>query len=760
MSVWESSFSDANGWNQPQYYSTIRIVGGALCGRHEDGIYCAVSNLTDHFVNIELKSSNESDANGWTQPQYYETIQLTQDFKLVWRGAPGIHTGPLFFLSPPDRLSISSVADLNARRLALINKVWNRTTVDTVQGVDEDAPPETIDVQPLPLGVEARRYKINMPTSGDPQIPVVQGIADHYIPAGGSQKLVILNPGHACSYMAFPYQGSETVIELLNAGYAVLATYMPLQTPLQCFTADKHNDLFDPNKDLRPANGAHPLIYFLDPVRRSLNYVLSKPEYNYSQIYMAGLSGGGWTTTLYAALDTRIKTSVPIAGSEPFYMRFPSDAEQEDWPDFGNDFFRFSSGGSLVVTGYKDLYLLGSYGEGRRQIQALNRNDNCCFGQNYFTGEPALWDQAVRAYEIEVRQRLQTLGAGSFRVDINEAEESDFFIHKFSKNTRVAVMGAELDGAVSLLGATNDFFPFGRGMNGRLWRNNGLEGGWSDTGLPMAGTPAIVTGAISGHMFDVFYRDPFNRITHAFFDGASWALTNNLSGRIISDPVAVSWGGGRIDVIALGADYRLYHWKYDGAWRPAQLVHDSAYGVGSLAVTSWGPGRLDIFFRGHDDHLYHIQSNGGPPYTLTDTGDVIKGFPSAVTTGGSLRVYVTSADDQLLQAQQVSDGAWTWSNVSSLSGSTGVKVLGSPSAFLSPSGEITVYARILGSQTDEVGRYVFSGSNWSFSNQGGAPKLGSPIATNLGAFIVDATNQSAWHLTSQGWQSLGGYVDR
>jgi hypothetical protein len=233
--------------------------------------------------------------------------------------------------------------------------------------------------------------------------------------------------------------------------------------------------------------------------------------------------------------------------------------------------------------------------------------------------------------------------------------------------------------------------------------------------------------------------------------------------------VAVSWGSERIDVVAIGTDYRLYHWKYDGVWHPAELVHNSARGVGSLAVTSWGPNRLDIFFRGredydyhitHDDYLYHIQSTGGTPFTLTNTGGVIKGFPSAVTTSDSLWVYVTGVDGQLLQARQENGGAWTWSSVSSLSGSTGVRVLGSPSAFRSSSGDITVYARILGNQPDEVGRYVFSNPNWSFSNQGGAPRLGSPIATNLGAFIVDATNQSVWHLTSQGWQSLGGYIDR
>ena len=36
---------------------------------------------------------------------------------------------------------------------------------------------------------------------------------------------------------------------------------------------------------------------------------------------MAGLSGGGWTTTLYAAIDPSIRYSFPVAGTIPLYLR-------------------------------------------------------------------------------------------------------------------------------------------------------------------------------------------------------------------------------------------------------------------------------------------------------------------------------------------------------------------------------------------------------------------------------------------------------
>jgi hypothetical protein len=85
---------------------------------------------------------------------------------------------------------------------------------------------------------------------------------------------------------------------------------------------------------------------------------------------------------------------------------------------------------------------------------------------------------------------------------------------------------------------------------------------------------------------------------------------------------------------------------------------------------------------------------------------------------------------------------------------------GSPGAFRASSGTITVYARINGGTANQVGQYTLTGSTWSFSNRGGAPRLGSPVANGLGAFIVDPTNQSVWQLDAAGWQALGGWVDR
>jgi hypothetical protein len=79
---WSTAFSDADGWNEPEYYSTIRFVdvtgdGKAdVCGRGSMGIFCAV-NTGSAFAAATLWSGDFSDAGGWNAgPQYYSTIQF------------------------------------------------------------------------------------------------------------------------------------------------------------------------------------------------------------------------------------------------------------------------------------------------------------------------------------------------------------------------------------------------------------------------------------------------------------------------------------------------------------------------------------------------------------------------------------------------------------------------------------------------------------------------------------------------------------
>jgi hypothetical protein len=81
---------------------------------------------------------------------------------------------------------------------------------------------------------------------------------------------------------------------------------------------------------------------------------------------MLGLSGGGWTTTLAAALDKRIALSVPVAGSLPFDL-FDPFFDSRDWE-------QKPQRPIYNVTSITDLYVLG--GRGHAQLQILHMMDS------------------------------------------------------------------------------------------------------------------------------------------------------------------------------------------------------------------------------------------------------------------------------------------------------------------------------------------------------------------------------------------------
>jgi hypothetical protein len=194
---------------------------------------------------------------------------------------------------------------------------------------------------------------------------------------------------------------ADAIDTLLGEGYAVLAAYMPHMRPNDSRTVP-HAKMFD----LHVESGS-PLKFFLEPVAISLNALRSR----YKEVHMAGLSGGGWITTLYAAVDPTIRYSFPVAGSIPLYLR--TGGSVGDKEQFLEEFYS--------LAGYPDLYFLGAYGPGRKQIQILNRRDDCCFGeaQHKATRDGLAYEPSYRVYEKKVQEAVGPLGL--FRLDIDDS---------------------------------------------------------------------------------------------------------------------------------------------------------------------------------------------------------------------------------------------------------------------------------------------------------------------------------------------------
>lgn len=242
--------------------------------------------------------------------------------------------------------------------------------------------------------------------------------------SNGLNITIIYHTGHGfnmlqedlyVNYSSGSSEGSETNIKVidffLSKGFEVVGIDMPMfglnRFPLEVTENMKtmnmygHNDLF---------NLENPFSYFLSPVKSVVNFLEQQdPE---EEFVMLGLSGGGWTTTLFSAIDTRIKLSFPVAGSIPIGLR----TDPRDFGDLEQNFSTFYD-----KFNYSTLYFLGAAGSGRMQYQVLNKYDHCCFA---FDGRKYWVDSVKKAL-----QRNNDAGRFEFHFDTTA------LIHKISAVT-------------------------------------------------------------------------------------------------------------------------------------------------------------------------------------------------------------------------------------------------------------------------------------------------------------------------------------
>ena len=124
---------------------------------------------------------------------------------------------------------------------------------------------------------------------------------------------------------------------------------------------------------------------------------------------MTGISGGGWTTTISAAIDPRIVASFPVAGTMPIYLRSKVPEDWGDWEQTVPEFYQ--------IANYLELYVLGASGLGRKQLQVLNVHDECCF--NGFKSQ---------TYRSVVRSAVLEVGEGEYDLFLDVSHEE----HKIS----------------------------------------------------------------------------------------------------------------------------------------------------------------------------------------------------------------------------------------------------------------------------------------------------------------------------------------
>jgi len=288
-------------------------------------------------------------------------------------------------------ISIDSKDHALATRAQLVNFIWGK------KGLPNDQP--TVE-----KAIKDERYQdlTNLKQIDRLTVQMEWGLVStvyHFIPERGNGKLLIYHGGHDGDFIV----GKELIGFFLNNGFAVMAISMPLETPnnrpaVELERIGKIQLTFHDQLKLLKMKSGHPVQLFLTPITQALNYAQT---IGYSAAYMTGVSGGGWTTTIYAALDPRITRSYPAAGSLPLHLREDRDRANTahraaDWGDYEQTIPELYS-----IANYLDLYILSSFGEHRKQLQILNKYDPCC-----------LAGESFRTYETVVNDRVKDLGAG------------------------------------------------------------------------------------------------------------------------------------------------------------------------------------------------------------------------------------------------------------------------------------------------------------------------------------------------------------
>jgi hypothetical protein len=221
--------------------------------------------------------------------------------------------------------------------------------------------------------------------------------------------LILYHQGHGGDFLL----GKDTIQFFLNRNFTVLAMAMPLlgmnNQPVVAIDGLGEMKLISHKKlRLLEANNFNPMKLFLDPIQINLNFL--DKEYNFKRYSMIGLSGGGWTTVVYSAIDERISDSFSVGGSIPFYLRVDSrdmgDYEQTNIELYKN-------------VNYLELYVLSAYGDGRQHVQIFNKNDPCCFSGNGY-----------ETYEFVIDDKISQLGKGNFQIFIDDTHNE----HKISNH--------------------------------------------------------------------------------------------------------------------------------------------------------------------------------------------------------------------------------------------------------------------------------------------------------------------------------------
>ena len=263
---------------------------------------------------------------------------------------------------PSSLIRIDSDEGATEMRRQLRARVWRDTGFPVERRPDEIVPgveePQFAD---LPNLRRIDRLAIRM-RNGYTANPLL------FLPERRNGEFVIYHQGHLGHFAI----GKHVIERFLEEGYGVVGMSMPTLPPNTGpdldnsrfgHLAPKGHSLFR----LYESPDFSPMAYFVEPVVAVTTYLIE--TYQQPCITITGISGGGWTATLAAALDERVCRSYPVASSLPPYVLGwpPNSGVLHGYEEFHPDM--------LAVANILEHYVLAAQGEGRAHKMIFNQYD-------------------------------------------------------------------------------------------------------------------------------------------------------------------------------------------------------------------------------------------------------------------------------------------------------------------------------------------------------------------------------------------------
>lgn len=285
-------------------------------------------------------------------------------------------------------VSVNSLQDVEARRQALAAFIWRGAPSPFGRYPEQVEAGSTLPFMDIAGLERVERLEIHMPLG-------VTSVATVLVPQHQRSCLMLYQEGHRVSFL----ERKRLLRRFVDSGCQVIALSLPLtggdnSRPLIDHPRFGRILLNDPDKlEILETKNFSTLQYFLTPPIVALNHVLK--DRTFQRIGMTGFSGGGWVTTLVAALDPRIQRSYAIAGSVPLTVH----AAALHWGSYEQRMGRL-----YEIANYPELYVMAAAGQGRRHTQYYNVDDPCCFSGNNWT----YWAEALPQHARKLGGKLVT----------------------------------------------------------------------------------------------------------------------------------------------------------------------------------------------------------------------------------------------------------------------------------------------------------------------------------------------------------------